>query len=1228
MSFDDIRLRLVIRRHTVPDVKLVWPCSPSDDLTIAKLLGQVNEVVPLEGGEWGLEDYAVELGDGSNSASFECLHFQLVSRILKDEDQVLIRPLLSDDLKRRRRSGRHQISNGGKHLVDGIAFGRPWLHLPGDRPALELPPRKRARITYGDEDEDDDSNAGSEFDADWDSNEELEADDAEHASGSSFEDEQGDDDLLQELELLKQDRRDISEASSDNGDNEDVGFGLLPMLDSMAALRMAFPNLPSFIIQQELRRQNQDVQDAYKTLAQSYGPTLSFDEMMNSVLTASRPPNTPVVARLKSIGQDLPVQPPAGRRLIEVVESQGEDDVGEDPNLNESGKVVGLGILDVDVGSDNESNSSSDSSSDSDSDSDSSGGAPHRHAAATFLDSDSYSDSSSDSDSQDEISMAKSRNPAQTFVNSESESESSDSDSSSSDESDTGPTEISTSRIRIQTLSKVVTRPTLPVTVPVPAVDPGCGLSRTQKRNERRRRSKQKRNSASGSEALLDSTPDDIMAILEARKTALLRSLASEPSQPAITESLISAPSANELADKAPTPATNGVQVPQTNGESASPSTRRLNLNTGASKRLLFGALGLKAPKSKADEEKLKQALMKGVKPLTNKRLVEEVQEPAQPDTTMKDNSWREKINYRAVECCHNDIVLSEPPFPFVQRWDPQQQYTSMRKRKRQSQQYDDYEDDSLVSGTPAKTISNKKNKVEEKTVHADDTSILPNGHINDAEAVEDLPPLPSDLTSLVSLEQKTVTPGQLITWKQLSMSKATSWQPQLASFTGVVLAGSNKDKIKVLLAKRDRETNEYVYDEHTGQRVYEKFEAPMLDDEEDGEADDGHRTVTWFEMMEPRLIPGSAPLGFVEATNGTDAIGEVSAVNSGHVLTGPAETQQSRAETHASADGAYSASIHSAQRPHHFELPLADDGLMSAASDSLDTGRVFGAPGSPGECRPRQEAAADKVATGNLSGKPSVDNEADTTAHAQDEAPPKPMATKGTKKRTETEPAAAYNGDATTVVPSSLAQNANDGDEDSNMDMEVGDSMAWYDDAVVPETLIDAAVDAAAAADPGLLNSSPFDSLEDLFITASSSRPSLEAASASSLPNLAAAAPSDAEYEEAMRRLDDGFSSDSEAPNLFPNATQPTAAAAAATKPPAVRISPRTQAKAKKSRWVLPEGSQVITLSSSPVQRRPSPPAARKNGPRRRSASVQLGEDEGSLKQRAKLRSQSRERQ
>lgn len=88
MSSQDIRLRLTIRRHAVPEVRLVWPCAASEDLTIAKLLTHINEVVPLESGEWGLEDYAVELAD-IHGVSFECLHFQQVGKVFKQDDQVL-----------------------------------------------------------------------------------------------------------------------------------------------------------------------------------------------------------------------------------------------------------------------------------------------------------------------------------------------------------------------------------------------------------------------------------------------------------------------------------------------------------------------------------------------------------------------------------------------------------------------------------------------------------------------------------------------------------------------------------------------------------------------------------------------------------------------------------------------------------------------------------------------------------------------------------------------------------------------------------------------------------------------------------------------------------------------------------------------------------------------------------------------------------------------------------
>lgn len=88
MSSNDIRLRLVIRRHGLPEVKLVWPCTTSEDLTIANLLAQVNEVVTLENGEWGLEDYAIELAS-DQGPSFECLHFQPVGKVFKHDDQVL-----------------------------------------------------------------------------------------------------------------------------------------------------------------------------------------------------------------------------------------------------------------------------------------------------------------------------------------------------------------------------------------------------------------------------------------------------------------------------------------------------------------------------------------------------------------------------------------------------------------------------------------------------------------------------------------------------------------------------------------------------------------------------------------------------------------------------------------------------------------------------------------------------------------------------------------------------------------------------------------------------------------------------------------------------------------------------------------------------------------------------------------------------------------------------------
>ena len=88
MESTSLRLRLVIRRHGLPEVRLVFSLALHSDPTVVKLLEQVNETVPIESSDWGLEDYVVELRDLEGNA-FECLHFQEIRAILRQDDEVL-----------------------------------------------------------------------------------------------------------------------------------------------------------------------------------------------------------------------------------------------------------------------------------------------------------------------------------------------------------------------------------------------------------------------------------------------------------------------------------------------------------------------------------------------------------------------------------------------------------------------------------------------------------------------------------------------------------------------------------------------------------------------------------------------------------------------------------------------------------------------------------------------------------------------------------------------------------------------------------------------------------------------------------------------------------------------------------------------------------------------------------------------------------------------------------
>ena len=75
-----MRLRLLIARHGLPSVKIIWNAQPES--TVAELLEHLDNFVPLEAEEWGLEDYAVQV------AGYEALHFQKLEDVFKDGDEV------------------------------------------------------------------------------------------------------------------------------------------------------------------------------------------------------------------------------------------------------------------------------------------------------------------------------------------------------------------------------------------------------------------------------------------------------------------------------------------------------------------------------------------------------------------------------------------------------------------------------------------------------------------------------------------------------------------------------------------------------------------------------------------------------------------------------------------------------------------------------------------------------------------------------------------------------------------------------------------------------------------------------------------------------------------------------------------------------------------------------------------------------------------------------------
>jgi hypothetical protein len=365
-----------------------------------------------------------------------------------------------------------------------------------------------------------------------------------------------------------------------------------------------------------------------------------------------------------------------------------------------------------------------------------------------------------------------------------------------------------------------------------------------------------------------------------------------------------------ELARPSTAPAAPSFDIPlpspKSQPTSAQPSqaepsgSRRAKLDLGAGRRMLFNALGVRAPKTKKDEEKVRSDLMKDIRPQKIPKPTEE------PQTNVSDElvdehpeAWREKILYRAVECVEEGVELTEPPFPFVQRWDPQQQGWSQNgnrggKRKKDLRNQAQYYNEDQRASKKQKRRKGKHAYAEEQEYleaayepsyqdesmelqyddltqmvesQNDEESQITQQLMNDistptgfSQGPEDLAPLPEDPSSLSDLKNGSAKVGMTIAFKKLELSAATKWQPEISPYrTAIVIEVAESGQLHLTLAMRDREQSNKIYDQETGERIYNKFEVPD-DDDEPEEEDDGMLNISFGELVDPKIVQEPPP--------------------------------------------------------------------------------------------------------------------------------------------------------------------------------------------------------------------------------------------------------------------------------------------------------------------------------------------------------------------------------
>jgi hypothetical protein len=309
-------------------------------------------------------------------------------------------------------------------------------------------------------------------------------------------------------------------------------------------------------------------------------------------------------------------------------------------------------------------------------------------------------------------------------------------------------------------------------------------------------------------------------------------------------------------------------------GDASPAAPNRRGLDMSSAERLLYGSLGVRAPKTQEQKDATQKKLAgrQGTAAPKSKSKAQlkqpETAEPEAPEAEEEDpDAWLQRIDLRAVECCDEGVELSMPPFPFYQRWDPQYRKkknrnmatyaNAPRKRRRGNQgnmvgelveSYDKYNQDGYgdildYDGDGAGEEDWDQDDLAEQQLLNEVNADLP---------VDDFPALPENVSSLPALTSEDAQSGDYVTYTELVCSPATSWQPLMLTRT-IQLMEKDGDGWKVKLAVRDLPPKEYDAD---GNRVYGKFEMEeMSDDGEDSGEDERVKIMAFAELNDARLL-------------------------------------------------------------------------------------------------------------------------------------------------------------------------------------------------------------------------------------------------------------------------------------------------------------------------------------------------------------------------------------